>query len=953
LDERRVLAAITGAVFEDVNQSLSRDPGEVVAPSRLIYIDVNDNAQLDVGEQFAVAKADGTFEFPNLADGTYLLRLFNGTSSQSQTVPVEATIAGAAVSVADADQLVLSDGLRIALTTDAVVVGDAASGSGQTLPVGGQLAKIQTLPDGRLLVIGTATEGDTSWVVDPRNATVTAIDLSGLGQSIPWADVAIDGSGRGVLLEQTTDLGIVRAIDASGSQVQVRTTSNLVPSGTQVVSSETGSRTVFAWSGSGGMQLSLWSNITATFITAPQTVSATELLSFDDASGLLAVRTAAGGVSVHDVDANFATLQTLDEMSGPVAIDGARDLLFTISPLDAMLKVINLRSGELVADLAVDLSAVGQVASLAVDNRSSSVAVLGAAGLTDVGLRSSAAHKVTIRNGQDPDPILFGVALSGVNSAPAYLQQPSFSTREDVPLTLAAPAALNGSSDIQGDRYVLVQTAQPTNGSASLGINGSVAYTPHPDYNGFDSVAVMLHDGRDFREFTLNFNVVPLPDSPTGVQVDIGAVPEDLQPGQAIGLIEVIDADGLGRPHIIRVDDPRFIIQDGQIILIRGPLDFEQEPMISIGITVTDPETGDSIEQTVAVSIRDVNEPITGIFPHFGRLHENEPGGAVEVLYVLDPDSQSHRLTVDDSRFTVDSFNYLRLKPGITVDYEKEPSIVVNVTASELPSGGSFTQAIEIEVIDVPEQPQSIELSNQTVVELSPGAVVGQVTVDGGTPQSRFEISVDDSRFEIDGNTLKLLDDQFVERVAQAEIELTITVRDRLIEFTTIHRTFVIEVLENLTPYHNPDNPYDVNHTGEVTASDALAIINYLNVFGPGPVGQGDTGFFYDVNADGMVTALDALLVLNEINRLLNGGGTVGGEREGKPEGEQIVAEETSPTPAVPPSAQAGRRLSVPQADAALPSAPPRKIEVARGSSSAEFAENVDATLRLFSDRPF
>jgi hypothetical protein len=71
-------------------------------------------------------------------------------------------------------------------------------------------------------------------------------------------------------------------------------------------------------------------------------------------------------------------------------------------------------------------------------------------------------------------------------------------------------------------------------------------------------------------------------------------------------------------------------------------------------------------------------------------------------------------------------------------------------------------------------------------------------------------------------------------------------------------------------------------------------IINYLNEFGPGPVGTGDLTHSYDVNADGIVSALDALLVLNYINATSgDGGGTVGGEEESDgglsnpPEGEQ------------------------------------------------------------------
>ncbi len=76
------------------------------------------------------------------------------------------------------------------------------TGDTQTVSVGNQLSRMQTLPDGTLLIVGTDASGDTSWIVDPESETVTAIDLSGGGQAIPWADVAIDANGLGVLLEQ-------------------------------------------------------------------------------------------------------------------------------------------------------------------------------------------------------------------------------------------------------------------------------------------------------------------------------------------------------------------------------------------------------------------------------------------------------------------------------------------------------------------------------------------------------------------------------------------------------------------------------------------------------------------------------------------------------------------------------------------------------------------------------
>jgi hypothetical protein len=69
-------------------------------------------------------------------------------------------------------------------------------------------------------------------------------------------------------------------------------------------------------------------------------------------------------------------------------------------------------------------------------------------------------------------------------------------------------------------------------------------------------------------------------------------------------------------------------------------------------------------------------------------------------------------------------------------------------------------------------------------------------------------------------------------------------------------------------PWYNVINGLDVTADGVVAAGDALAVINYLNAFGPKsvspstPIGM----LFYDANGDNVVAAGDALAVINQIN---------------------------------------------------------------------------------------
>ncbi|MDA8745204.1 dockerin type I domain-containing protein [Rubripirellula amarantea] len=82
--------------------------------------------------------------------------------------------------------------------------------------------------------------------------------------------------------------------------------------------------------------------------------------------------------------------------------------------------------------------------------------------------------------------------------------------------------------------------------------------------------------------------------------------------------------------------------------------------------------------------------------------------------------------------------------------------------------------------------------------------------------------------------------------------------------------------------WHNIASPSDVNNNGEVTAGDALVIINELARGSYSDMATGVLndptsvdpwpGFYYDQNDDGSVTALDALRVINQLARISNDG---------------------------------------------------------------------------------
>jgi hypothetical protein len=68
--------------------------------------------------------------------------------------------------------------------------------------------------------------------------------------------------------------------------------------------------------------------------------------------------------------------------------------------------------------------------------------------------------------------------------------------------------------------------------------------------------------------------------------------------------------------------------------------------------------------------------------------------------------------------------------------------------------------------------------------------------------------------------------------------------------------------------WHNSVSPMDVNADGVITALDVIRVINYLNDFGSGELGEAPFGqhLFYDVDNDGSALPRDVLEIINFLN---------------------------------------------------------------------------------------
>jgi len=870
LCDRRVLANIGGMVFEDTNTSWRYEAGESTLSSRIVFIDSNDNGEIDESESVKLTDAAGRFDFEVISGDETIIRLFNGSPSEALPLfPIAPTREDPGVLFSGGTAIAsLIDGHLIALAGNTVIRADLTTRTADSVVIPGTIRSAQPLPDGRVLVLASDSAGNEAFAID-ATGSVTPLVLQASDAAAVWSDVAIDASGNGVLVEQSDEDTLLRAI-AVGDSIAVGSSTLTVGEGTRVFSGGE-LTTVISTPTDDGIRLRLWSNATGTEIGSGgvEIAGGLEVLSYNDASGLVLVRNAADSVSLVDAAAGFASLQTI-AVNGLVTFDHDRELLFAISPVELVLRVIDLNTATLIGQFVLDAESIVDPSQVTFDASTGKLFVLTAGGIAPIALKHADSHRIQASKGGTGYDLLFALEPTpiGENTPPRFDELPVLSTLEDSSLVVAAPQLLATAFDKQNDRFIVLLDTQAENGTVILTPTGGLGYIPNQDFFGLDRFKVILHDGQNSSgPIQLSINVIPVND-----ELDFSFKPniilENVAANFVAGLLNVINVDG--GEITWSMSDPRFRVIGNQMVITAGSVfNFTDEPFVDVSVTASESTSSESITKSVRLTIGDVQELAINIQPDTAIIDENRVGELIAEIFVLnDGEDEQYAFTVDDDRFEID-FRDLRLKPGKSLDFESEPTVTINITATAS-SGLSKTEPIIITVRDIAEQASSVELSRKQVIELVRGAVVGNVVVDGNRLTNGYIATVDDSRFEIVDSKLKLRDSEFVRRSEQEEIQLVITIQDSAASFLPIAGTFVIEVLANSNPFHNEDNPYDVNGDGQVNPLDALMILNSMaRNGGPGPIsGYPSPDRFYDVNGDGLITPLDALLIINYLNRV-------------------------------------------------------------------------------------
>ncbi|MCK5041610.1 MAG: tandem-95 repeat protein, partial [Sphingomonadales bacterium] len=381
---------------------------------------------------------------------------------------------------------------------------------------------------------------------------------------------------------------------------------------------------------------------------------------------------------------------------------------------------------------------------------------------------------------------------------------------EDTPVVISADSLLANDSDADGDSLSITGFTQPeTGGTVADNGDGTFTFTPDADFVGDASFEYTVSDGQGGTSTaTATVSVAPVEDAPTDISIDNLSIGEN-DDGAVIGTLSVTDPDA-GDTHTYSVSDDRFEVVEGQLKLKAGEsLNHEAEGNVDVEVTATD-AAGNTYSETLSIEVTDVNEAPTDILLDAGGVAEGVDGAVVGNISVVDPDvDDTHIYTISDERFEVVD-GQLKLKDGVSLDYEAEASVTVDITATD-EDGFGYTESFTIDVGDVNEAPTDISLDNLSVAEDDEGAVIGTLSVTDPDAGDAHTYSVSDDRFEVVDGQLKLKDGESLDDDDDGDavsIEVTATDADGLSRAETFNIS-ITEAADDGDDDHGDDDDDD------------------------------------------------------------------------------------------------------------------------------------------------
>ncbi|MEC0249586.1 Ig-like domain-containing protein, partial [Paenibacillus chitinolyticus] len=283
------------------------------------------------------------------------------------------------------------------------------------------------------------------------------------------------------------------------------------------------------------------------------------------------------------------------------------------------------------------------------------------------------------------------VTVTPVNDAPVTADL-SLTTPEETPLAGAVTA-----TDADGDALTFLLGTFPTHGTAAVEADGTFTYTPGKDFNGTDSFAVVVDDGRGGSAISnVTVTVTPVNDAPVTADQTL-TTPEDTA---LAGAVTATDADGdalsfaLGTPP---VNGSVVIGTDGTYIYTPNP---DYNGTDSFTVVIADGQGG-AAEARIFIVFTPQNDPPVAE-DLFAATYEDTPLNGTVAASDADGDLLTFALALQASNgfasVTADgAFSYTP-----NADFHGLDSFTVTVSDG---AGGTDSAVVTVAVVPVNDAP--------------------------------------------------------------------------------------------------------------------------------------------------------------------------------------------------------------------------------------------------------
>ncbi len=895
LEERRVLTALSGFVYEDVNENLQRDDGDLRIPGVVVFIDANDNGVLDQG---GFGLEPDTYNAREILNNSDQLVFPSTTGVDNQP---DGIVRASASRVSTTGDLVFGQDeteiwnsetrLRFdfTLNVDSVSI-DVAGASGEfdsaaqldAYDADGQLLASDTIIDLRL-----GDSGTLNVARDQKDISFVIAHVVGERSSMYFDNLLADNAadelstitnrGGGYLFSNLPEAEyVVRQVVPDGYEQVAPADSYITPIGDAVAGLDFGNRT----SSIGGLVFNDAGEI-GTFEPATDTVVAGVGLYLDvNENGLADSR-------ISTVDpGSFLLGQALEYVS-----DDAR---VTVADSDN-----NVTSNAVVAHDDAVVSMDGQIFTRGADE---------AAWTTDERLRfdlESLASRVQLdfiaASDDGPEQGIM-VAFSATNQPIATTttqllekgqRQSLIINRPDFDISHVVAYTVD-SADPQGrlDNFEATVVDEPVALSDTNGI-----YLFKPLESGSYRVGTLPMTGRTI---TLpnddSVRQISLSEGADDLEADFGLQTNNDAPVARADVAETVEEGSIPIGVLANDFDPDGEVNEGSIEITQPPANGTATVTANGFINYVPNENFEGTD-TLIYTVRDDRAAVSnsGVVTINVTGINDAPVANDDAVAILPADAGGTTSTVINvliNDFDVEgplSLSSLSIQSQPTNGTATVNSATGTITyTSDGSANDSFTYTVS-DSQGVPSEPATVTVS-ALAAGTAPVAMADNFAALEGT---RLDLPVTSNDTDADGTIRTDLIS-----IIQPPQAGSVAISDGVIVYTPVlgfvgQETFSyqvrdndllasntaeisIEVSEREFPYQNPIESLDVNPDGFIIPRDALIIINEINnrrvsdsVTGeilvnpdPGSV----PAAYYDVNGDGFVAAIDVLRIINAIN---------------------------------------------------------------------------------------